>query len=380
MKIGIIHTVKSYGGSVISLIDMLTMLRHDHEVTVYISRYSDKRAVSAVAAIGVRTVLYEKEPVLFTHYSGFNSVLRLGFWHGLTNWIHNRYWIMLLTGNKEEAVLLNSSALSLFGAMLRRHTRLKTVCYVRETHNPLLRGLLDRYMRKLLSRQDAVIFLSGSERRHFALPNDNYVIADVLNPALFPPRIGKAKARGELGLNMDGCYILFMGGFSRLKGTTVILDAMARLRTKDAVLLLLGNTESGNAEFDMQCTKAVKEAANVDVFGLRRDVSLFYSAADILVFPSTRDHQARPLMEAGYYGIPAVISDFEGTREYITDGYNGRSFPPCNAQTLANILDALCTDRMAREVMGRNNGIMTQQLHSIENGKKIFKTVFNSFK
>lgn len=378
MKIGIIHTAKSYGGSVISLIDMLEMLRPGHEVTVYMSAAADSRAVAAVTDKGARIVLYEKEPVLFAHYSGFDSVFRLGFWHGLFYWTHSRYWTELLTGNREEAVFLNSSVLTLFGVMLKRRTRLKTVCYNRETHNTLLLGLPDRCMQKLLSRQDAVIFLSRSEQKHFRLPNRSWVLADVLNPVQFPPGIEKAEARRTLGLAQNRFYILFMGGFSKLKGTLTLLEAMARLRTKDASLLLLGDPESGDQGYAGRCLEAIREAGNVELVGLRRDVPLYYCAADVLVFPSARDHQARPILEAGYYGVPAVISDFEGTREFLRDRYNGRCFPPGDASALAQILDELCENGAEREELGRHNRIMTEKLHSMEQGKKKLDAVLAS--
>jgi hypothetical protein len=56
VKIGIIHAVKSYGGSVLSLVDLVEMLRHGNDLTVYIPRNADKRAAAAVAETGVRAV------------------------------------------------------------------------------------------------------------------------------------------------------------------------------------------------------------------------------------------------------------------------------------------------------------------------------------
>jgi hypothetical protein len=220
----------------------------------------------------VRAVLYEKEPVLFAHYSGFNSVVPPGVsWHGLCAFLANsRYWIRLLTekrGRSRPAAELHIDPLFVRDGSKAAHGALKQSAMCGRTSQSASRGLLDRRMRRLLSRQDAVLFLSESERKAFrGFTTASMSFLTFLNPALFPPGIEKAEARAVLGLPRDGFLVLFMGGFSKLKGTRCDLSRHGPNALEGNAAELLGHTESGDAGFDALCLQAVNGAANVLCF------------------------------------------------------------------------------------------------------------------
>ena len=70
----------------------------------------------------------------------------------------------------------------------------------------------------------------------------------------------------------------------------------------------------------------------------------FYKEANIIVFPSTKPHQARPIYEAGISNKPIIISDFNETKEFAINEYNVFTFKNGNnkslLQTIEKVLNA----------------------------------------
>ena len=73
------------------------------------------------------------------------------------------------------------------------------------------------------------------------------------------------------------------------------------------------------------------------------DVRPWLLAADILVFPSYREGFPNVVLEAGAMGLPAVVTDINGSREIITDGVNGLIVPPATVAPLAEAVARLLT-------------------------------------
>ena len=64
------------------------------------------------------------------------------------------------------------------------------------------------------------------------------------------------------------------------------------------------------------------------------DVRPFYQDADCLVFPSYREGFPNVVLEAGAMGLPAIVTDINGSREIIKQGENGLIIPPRDAKQL----------------------------------------------
>jgi glycosyltransferase involved in cell wall biosynthesis len=66
-------------------------------------------------------------------------------------------------------------------------------------------------------------------------------------------------------------------------------------------------------------------------------------------------HQARPVYESGYYGLPIVISDFPHTAEFVRHGFNGLTFEPGNFSQLASTLDVMRKHKDLVRRLGEEN-------------------------
>ena len=97
--------------------------------------------------------------------------------------------------------------------------------------------------------------------------------------------------------------------------------------------------------------------------GSQDDMSVLYSAADAVVFPSLLPHQSRPAYEAGMFALPIVITDFEETREFVANRVNGLTFERGKSADLAEAILDLYADEELRRRLGVANSDYTKRLH-----------------
>jgi glycosyltransferase involved in cell wall biosynthesis len=83
----------------------------------------------------------------------------------------------------------------------------------------------------------------------------------------------------------------------------------------------------------------------------QRDLPRWYHMADIYISPSHVDGSSVTLMEALASGLPSLVSDIAGNREWIEDGVNGWLFRDGHADDLAEkILSAIKNRRSFKKI------------------------------
>jgi UDP-glucose:(heptosyl)LPS alpha-1,3-glucosyltransferase len=158
----------------------------------------------------------------------------------------------------------------------------------------------------------------------------------------FHPRLRaehRAAVRATLGIDAATPIILFVGsGFER-KGVPTLLPALARMKRRDAVLLVVGRDRK---QRDMQALAArLGIADRVRFLGPQKDVRPFYGAADCFVLPTLYDPMPNAALEALACGLPTVTSTTCGAAELIQPNTNGRIVAALDADALAHSLDAV---------------------------------------
>lgn len=150
---------------------------------------------------------------------------------------------------------------------------------------------------------------------------------------------------GDLG---PGETILFFGRLERRKGLEVLIQAMARLRSEKARLVVAG---SGPEE--RSCRNLARNLG-VDATFLGRiaeaEVPALYKAADIYCAPGLGGESfGIVLVEAMASGVPVVCSDLDGFRAVA--GGAALFVPPGDAGLLADALKEVLADEGLRRQM-----------------------------
>lgn len=90
--------------------------------------------------------------------------------------------------------------------------------------------------------------------------------------------------------------------------------------------------------------------SKVFLVGLKKDVGRFMSDADIFVLPSLWEGLGIVVLEAGYYGLPVLVSDIESVGEIISDR-NGFVFKTNSKQDLVEKLTYLLENLYSQEIL-----------------------------
>lgn len=116
--------------------------------------------------------------------------------------------------------------------------------------------------------------------------------------------------------------LLWAGRVCRDKNIDFLLDRFleVRKRSRDTQLVLAGDgPHLEDYRADTRDAEGVLWLGRLDRVELRE----WYSAADLLVFPSTMDTFGMVVLEAQAAGLPAIVTDIGGPQEIVANGRTG---------------------------------------------------------
>ena len=152
-------------------------------------------------------------------------------------------------------------------------------------------------------------------------------------------------------LNLDAkySYLLFFGFIRAYKGLDLLIEAFAdkRFRTGKLKLIVAGEFYEDDAPYRGLIKKLglENEIILVDHFIKDSEVSLFFSAADLVVQPYRSATQSGVTQIASYFEKPMVVTDVGGLREIVQDGKCGYVVKPVANEITDAILDYYENDR-----------------------------------
>lgn len=175
--------------------------------------------------------------------------------------------------------------------------------------------------------------------------------------------------RQSLQVGLEERLVLLPGRMAPEKNHLLLVDAVRRLDPALRVKVVF----AGN-EFDRDVKQAIHDRVRASgisekfqFLGPRSDMSLLYSAADIVVLPSLWEGFPNVLVEAMACGTPVIASAISDNPHIVEDGVTGFLFPSNDQDGLVAALDRML--RMApaslRE-MGERGSERAARLCSLE--------------
>jgi glycosyltransferase involved in cell wall biosynthesis len=149
--------------------------------------------------------------------------------------------------------------------------------------------------------------------------------------------------------------VLAMGRMVDNKGFDLLLDAFARVAAEypGSDLVLAGD---GRAQADLRAqADQLGLAAKVRFPGRldRGQVGSALAAADVFVVPSRVEPFGIVVLEAWNAGLPVIVTNRGGTREFVTDGVDGLLVDVLDVQSLTHALDQVLRDGTLRARLAR---------------------------
>lgn len=223
---------------------------------------------------------------------------------------------------------------------------------------------LKRLYNKVMLKGPVVIANSDFIRRHLmdvygVAPARIMVAARGVDVKRFDPGAYKAshirKLRDEIGVPSGAPLLLMVGRLTHWKGQHVLVEALANMKRKDAVVAFVGGaTQPAYAEaLRAQAIKLGVER-RVRWLGNRKDIPLLNLAADVALSCSVRPEAfGRVAIEAQAMGTPVVASALGGSLETVKDHETGWLVKPGDPAALAKLLDKALADPKRLTVMGK---------------------------
>jgi glycosyltransferase involved in cell wall biosynthesis len=173
-----------------------------------------------------------------------------------------------------------------------------------------------------------------------------------------------------------GHFIIgYIGQLIPRKGLEVLLKAVAALRDKNLVLVIIG---TGDQEEEL---KSLAQALNIEkqvhLLGFRTDRLSFLRGFDVFVLPSTLEGIPRCLMEAMAARIPIIASDIPGSIDLIHHEETGLLFQSRSVDDLKKGLERIITDpQLATILSSKANDFVKKEFSASRMAKEYEKLYY----
>ena len=149
---------------------------------------------------------------------------------------------------------------------------------------------------------------------------------------------------------------IFVGRLVNDKGMNELVNSFCRLVEKhsDAKLILVGSYEGETDVLPESTWKKLKAEKRIIWVGKQDDIRSYLSISNALVFPSYREGFPNVVLEAGAMGLPAVVTDINGSNEIIKNGKNGYIVPSKNEMALLKAMTLFVEDPSLVSAMAKN--------------------------
>ena len=389
-KILILHHYGGIGGagkSLLHICEALLSMQDKYELTVLCPN-NPSDMVNELRNIGVRVIELDYNPVIINHYSGSeNFIFHPKSFKNIFDILKKNNWDDIkgiIEKEKPDIVALNSMTMSWMGPLLKK-MMVSTVCFHRETYAMGLLGIRTYAIKKLLRNYfNSIAFISKYDLEQTGpLKGNGFVITDKVDFELFGTPCHKSYET-----NSERFKILYMGGISKLKGAHVIIEAMNILKEENVELTFLHFNpaeDSSNIKtisIIQFLKKILKQNYEKNLISYVNNHELgsyinFYPAVqnpeefimdtDLVVFPSTKPHQARPIYEAGASKKTIVLSNFEQTKEFAEDNLNCLTFESNNSNALSEKILEIKNNVQLQKTLSENNFKKAYLFHNLEN-------------
>lgn len=370
-----VHHGKGIGGAPLSLLYLIRGLdRSRYEPTVLCIHESE--ATELFRREGIETIVDAR-----LHDFSHTNVLWYPWWQLPKLLLRAWQWPWtlfrarrLLRGGAWDAVHLNTSTLTAFGFAAKAEG-LRVIWHIREPLHPGYLGLRRALIRRAIDRcADLVLPICRHDAAQLRPSPRIHVVYNFIDFAQFDAAIDGGGIREELGIAADAPVVLMLGGINPIKGTRAFVAAgLEVLRQFPAAVFLVAgavpddgfrNRISGQRVYRDLVRSLIPAAmsSSIRFLGVRNDIPKLLAASDILCFPSTVPHFARPVIEASAMGVPVVASDLGGPQELVRDGETGLLVPAGDAAALATGIGRLLGDPGRAAAMGRA-GILFAREH-----------------
>ena len=382
-KVMLIHHSGLLGGAGISFLNLIKLLGSKEYNCQYFIPSDPCELKDFYASNNVYPETFSYRLGKITYYSGGNSYINLKFYyHALRIFLHFSLWKRAINDFKPDLIIVNSIVIAWFSLILNKisHPNIKSICFVRETKRGSNYNPINLFLKSMLSRFSAVVFLSEFDKEAWSLANRAEVLRNYSdNDSL--KILNRNDSCQRLGIDSNSFNLVFVGGYNHLKGTLVAIKALDVIVNKhghkNVKLIIAGNKPPKLSLMNLphlfrmiyfwRVKKYIKKHnlhRNIFSIGVQSNINLLYSSSDLLISSMIKPHQARPLFEFGFHKKPAIISNFKNINEMVKNP--AMKFKPKDHNDLALKIISLYKNKKLYSVAADENYNNSLNFHTQE--------------
>ncbi|MBI5766102.1 glycosyltransferase family 4 protein [Candidatus Falkowbacteria bacterium] len=200
-------------------------------------------------------------------------------------------------------------------------------------------------------------------------PDKFVAIPNGIDEDIFRPQTKDDGLRQKYNISQDDKVIIFVGGLDKqhyFKGVEILLKAVQDIRGNIKIkLLLVGEGDLKEHYKKLALDLGINENVIFTGWIDNTDLPKYYSLADVFVLPSTASTESFGIViaEAQACGLPAVVSNWPGSRETLKDGETGLLIKPGDVNDLSEKLIRLLTDDELKKQLGESAQIRARELY-----------------
>lgn len=257
---------------------------------------------------------------------------------------------------------------NLIGLLLRPLWPMRLVTtvhgWVQQTRRTPLYYAVDRLC---LPRYERVLSVSDDlHARCLAVgvpPGRCLLLENAIDTAQYARRVGRAEAKGRLGIPPGRLVVGAVGRLSAEKGFDLLIRVAGDLLAagRDLTLLIAGEGDE-RSRLEAQIA-ALGLADRVRLLGFQSDVIPLFEAMDAFALSSLREGLPNVVLEAMALGVPVVATRVAGVPRLIRDGEDGLLVEPGSAGELSRALGRLLDDAGLRLRLGDAGRVAVESGH-----------------
>jgi glycosyltransferase involved in cell wall biosynthesis len=359
-----IHHLPIMGGATQSLLSLVLAAEESGYTCKVLFLNNSGNAIERYQSENISIKITEDIHSYAHAYGAYNTFISRRPWRVITNLIKTfrstKKAKLILQQEKPRLVYLNTSVLIPF-ARASKELSLPVIWHLREQiHNGNIG--LRKWMVKTLFKKYATTIISISIVNAKVLGIKNIeIVYNSVDFNIFDKKKNTTEFKSKYDLNST-LNICFVGGSVMSKGADLLVQSFQEvIKERDDVRLIIAGTFNTDKKLKMnriekrvfnllEANAKLKES--ITFLGSLNNVSELLAASDLLIWPATTPHFARPIMEAMVMGKPVIASNYLSSSEILENNSEGLLVDP-NPKAMKNAILNLLKDEMKRERMGK---------------------------
>lgn len=384
-----IHHLPEIGGATQSLLGILLSANHNNLTSKVLFLRKQGSAIEFYREEGIDVITNDSIYTYAHAYGAYRSFISRKPLHPITHLIRSFLSVKrareILIKENPKAVYLNTSVLIPF-AIAAKRLNIKVIWHLREqlhSGNIGFRKNIFRYLFKNFA--DKIIAISKTNADILRVDNVKIIYNSVnfeefnehVNPSIFKSDF---KVRSRF-------IVTFLGGKVQSKGADIFVKSAIEVLNhhQDITFIIAGDF---NVDPNLKLSKMERKVLSI----LEQNSELRYhflftgsltkvfellAATDILIWPATKPHFARPIMEAMVMGVPVIASNYKNSSEILDNNVEGILVKP-NANNFANGILDLLNNESLRIKLGKKSRIKAEKMFDANNNNQEIINIIKS--